>query len=430
MAEHSLYYFPYASLTDDQLPLLKAAALYFDRLYILDPVGASWETIGTEWYAREAVQLLSGAGILERVSPARVLADFERPISVAIRQDMADAGYLELCDAHARKSGKQRWTLSLAKVPQDIAADGAMRELLGNLVRDVAARTARATEDYIEHAEALSYLPGNTASYPISLHDRVSEYGRYAETGQAYDEYREGYEDDVEYRYVDLPLALGEAIMVNHALFGGLLHVDATPVTDDDFHSNVLAHKLRRATEEPMLAEVVAGRRGRRSKSDLLAIAALTDSEIQLPVLDPRLPMAEVLEYRQKHDAELGVARQKLGQMARRIRGDPGTQDLAEDIEHQALPDIAEQLAKAAKARDAWLRSKRGRLALSATGIAAGTAVAVLSLLVAPLTPIAVATAGLGLVSGTAVPGLQTVLDWREGRSSAEESGLHYFLKT
>lgn len=32
MAEHTLFYYPYASLTSAQLPLLKVAALYFDKL--------------------------------------------------------------------------------------------------------------------------------------------------------------------------------------------------------------------------------------------------------------------------------------------------------------------------------------------------------------------------------------------------------------
>ncbi len=41
MTEHSLFYFPYASFTKAQLSLLKVAALHFDKLAIIDPVGAS-----------------------------------------------------------------------------------------------------------------------------------------------------------------------------------------------------------------------------------------------------------------------------------------------------------------------------------------------------------------------------------------------------
>ena len=61
-----------------------------------------------------------------------------------------------------------------------------MRNLMGNFARDVARRTSYAANDYIE----------------------------YANSGRDYDEFREGYGGDVEYRYADFPLALGEAIMM------------------------------------------------------------------------------------------------------------------------------------------------------------------------------------------------------------------------
>jgi hypothetical protein len=41
MTTHSLFYYPYASFTNAQLPLLKVAAVWFDKLVLLDPVGAS-----------------------------------------------------------------------------------------------------------------------------------------------------------------------------------------------------------------------------------------------------------------------------------------------------------------------------------------------------------------------------------------------------
>jgi hypothetical protein len=52
------------------------------------------------------------------------------------------------------------------------------------------------------------------------------------------------------------------------------------------------------------------------------------------------------------------------------------------------------------------------------------------TLFAAPLTPIALAIAGLGLVSGTAIPGGEWLLDWRDGKKSAQENGLHYLLRT
>src|SRR5262249_59748188 len=116
---------------------------------------------------------------------------------------MGDCEFLELCEAQSRASGKQRWTLSLAKVLQDVQIDQTMRHLMGDFAREV----ARDSGQYRERAG------GNP-----------SEYYEYAESGQAYDEYREGYGADVEYRFADYPLALGEAIMMNHAPFTALLH--------------------------------------------------------------------------------------------------------------------------------------------------------------------------------------------------------------
>jgi hypothetical protein len=86
------------------------------------------------------------------------------------------------------------------------------------------------------------------------------EYFEYAERVQAFDEYREGNGGNVEYRYEDFPLALGEAIMMNHALITGLLHSGATPITDDSFHSQIHAHKLQRTAQEPAIRQSIVSR--------------------------------------------------------------------------------------------------------------------------------------------------------------------------
>ena len=78
MTEYNLFYYPYASFTTAQLPLLKVAALYFDKLYLRDPVGASWAASGADYHARESVKQLQDAGILQTVTPADVLAKYGR----------------------------------------------------------------------------------------------------------------------------------------------------------------------------------------------------------------------------------------------------------------------------------------------------------------------------------------------------------------
>jgi hypothetical protein len=410
MTDHNLFYYPYASFTNTQLPLLKVAALYFDKLVILDPVGASWDTVGADHVARDAVRLLKADGILEVVTPATVLAKYEAPIAAAIRRDMGDREFLDLCDGQSQSSGKQRWTLSLAKVPQDVQTDQTMRHLMGEFAREV----ARESGQYRERAG------GNP-----------SEYYEYAETGQAYDEYREGYGGDVEYRYADFPLALGEAIMMNHALFAGLLHAGATPITDDPFHSRALAHKLQRATEEPVIRQAISDRVSlRQLKAGALAAAALTDTQVQLPILNPAIPLAEVLEYRQRHPDALAKVRDTLGQMARRIQAEPWSAAFEREIETQTLPDLIKQLNEATKSREAWLGSQRTKQWLKAVGIAVGAASAVLAVVTAPVTPVALAAAGLTLASGTAIPGAEWLLAWRDGKKTVQENGLHYLLRT
>ena len=63
MTEHNPFHYPYASFTNTQLPLLKVAAFYFDKLYIPDLVGASWDTIGADYIAHDAITLLKEAAI-------------------------------------------------------------------------------------------------------------------------------------------------------------------------------------------------------------------------------------------------------------------------------------------------------------------------------------------------------------------------------
>jgi hypothetical protein len=54
MAEHTLVYQRCTAIIHQQLLPLKVVALYFDKLVILDPVGASWDTIGADYRDRDA----------------------------------------------------------------------------------------------------------------------------------------------------------------------------------------------------------------------------------------------------------------------------------------------------------------------------------------------------------------------------------------
>ena len=292
-------------------------------------------------------------------------------------------------------------------MPQDLQTDQTMRHLMGDFAREV----ARDSGQYRERAG------GNP-----------SEYYEYAETGRAYDEYREGDGGGVEYRYADFPLALGEAIMMNHALFTGLLHAGATPITDDPFHSRALALKLGRAVCDPVVEQARA-ERARQLKLDMLATSALMDPQLDLPVLNSALPLAQVLEYRKQHDADLREARNKLGWMARRIEAEPWTREFADELEHKTIPDLASELDEARKARDGWLESKRGRLAL-AQG-ASRSEPRPRCCRSSPRLSCPWRSRRQGWVSCRhGHPGREWLLDWRDGKKSVQENGLHYLLKT
>jgi hypothetical protein len=73
MTSHTLFYYPYPSFTNAQLPLLKVTALCFDRLVLLAQASANWAALGADHVARHAVRVLKSAGILEIVmTPATV----------------------------------------------------------------------------------------------------------------------------------------------------------------------------------------------------------------------------------------------------------------------------------------------------------------------------------------------------------------------
>ena len=112
--------------------------------------------------------------------------------------------------------------------------------------------------------------------------------------------------------------------------------------------------------------------------------------------------------------------------MARRITAEPWSKEFADELEHSTIPDIADELGEVRRARDAWLKSERRRLALGAASVALGAVTVVLSLVAAPLMPVALVAAGVGLATGTAIPGAEWLLDWRDGKKPVQENGLHY----
>lgn len=78
VAEHHPFYYPHACFVNAQLQLLKVAALYFYKLYVLGLVAASRATIGADHRARNAVMHLQNVGIVQLLTPADVLVNSSR----------------------------------------------------------------------------------------------------------------------------------------------------------------------------------------------------------------------------------------------------------------------------------------------------------------------------------------------------------------
>lgn len=400
MCPNSVFYYPYADFKNRNLPLLKAAALYFDKLYILDPFKAvsGSNEFNDEPVARD-VLLLEKEKILERVSPEEVLGSYERNIAEAIHEDLQDPEFLRVCEQNG--DPRKGWLLALAKVPKSIELDESMKKLIGPIPNSL-----------------YSLLHSNYQELP----------GRYYEEGLFLEHSMfEINGKRVDYRYRELPLPLGESIMINHALFGGLLQKGATPLTDELFHKDVLNLKIQRAIHHPQIRQVLEDQAEKlQLKQNIFSSALMTDWKIKLPVLSPALSLASILEYRHEHETELQEARQRLSEIAREIGEDPWSDDFAELV-NAKLGQTEHELRDLQKQRDDWLKRESVRTALKVAGIAASAGGATLSLMLSP-TPLMPVLLCLSLVGGVVVPGLEIYREWMDEKSKFAGNGLHYFI--
>jgi hypothetical protein len=396
--EHSIFYYPYGSFQDRHAPLLKIAALYFDKLNILDPLkavsGPAPGAVRSGARVEDYVSLLERENILTRIEPDEVVHKYEDLMKEAIRTDLRDPEFEELCEL----SDKQGWELALAKVPTGVRDD----------------------PQFQPREEAMQNLMG-------------ADYAQLDPQSQIYSEDEVDTPDGkmIDYRYASYPLALGESIMINHAIFAGMLEAKATPLTDDPFHSKVLNLKIQRAGAIEEVREILEDRARQQGVSAyVLGRIALRDMRLNLPILSPELPLETILEYREKHGDELKLARETLAELTESISKEPWSEGFEKDLEEDIIPKIQEQLEEASKARDSYLRSRGELIAFDGTRLGlttAGSAIS-LALITAPLMPLAVVPAVLGL-AGSAVGLMKLIRDLREGKRAATENGLHYLIE-
>ena len=406
MTTHSIFYYPYASFMSDQSPLLKVAAIYFDKLYILDPEKSTSGIIGIEEpEVAKDVALLEhkDVEILERIAPEEVVEKYEPAIAKAVRDDLRDKEFVE----HCATSDKDHWTIALAKIPKDIREDPkfqpkdkAMQRLMGEVPRDAVDGASRFYDEmYMERMQSV-----------------------YSEQS-VYDETVIGPTKEIEFRYADYPIEIGESIMMNHALFAGLLHSNATPLTDDPFHHKALEIKIKRARQIPELAKLLDDvQRADQIRQDLLVARAVTDRQLELPIIAADQPLEKILEYREKNKDSLDETRKQLAWLAREIRETPWTTEFDEEIYRNIIPQkIRPLLEDTKKARNSWLK-------LAGMALATTAATAQLFVNPVPMISIPMFLGVLSLAGEDVIPGVEELLNWREQQSSMQKSGLHYFL--
>ena len=67
MNVHTIFYYPNASFTDTQVPLVNAVALHFDKLYLLDLVGASSGNVGDDYSKQfDIIPQLARVGVIHK----------------------------------------------------------------------------------------------------------------------------------------------------------------------------------------------------------------------------------------------------------------------------------------------------------------------------------------------------------------------------
>ena len=237
-------YFPYANIRSAKT--LKTAVLYFDKIAVIDPrasfCGESTRHRDLHYESHDymnEINILVKEGIIELVDPAEVIAKFGNEIMTGVIQDMSDTKFLDLCKPFA----KSAWVLSSKKLPDD--ADKWLRNMLVNvptLAREGGALTEELRERYrYKFAERDPYLYERMRGFEERRFERRrpsrydDEYESQLLRGMMLDEYR----------VVELPFAVGESVMIGHAL-AVAADRNFTPFCDEKIHLDVLKTRFRK----------------------------------------------------------------------------------------------------------------------------------------------------------------------------------------
>ncbi|SLK00933.1 hypothetical protein SAMN06272721_103199 [Arthrobacter sp. P2b] len=200
-------FYSYAALANSRLPVLDVAAPCLGKLVLFDPVSAKWAMVGDRHLARDS-------------------------------RDTIDHASLVLCGAQTRATGKQRWTLVLAKLQQRRQINQAIRHLTGGFARVLVKSSGQLRDQAVVN-------PRDSCDH--------------AKRGRTFDAHRQRYGDNGAHRAAFLR-APGGARVVYRALFSGLLDTASTPIATDPYNLQVLADKQERSMKYPPTSQVTSSR--------------------------------------------------------------------------------------------------------------------------------------------------------------------------
>lgn len=324
--EISGLYFPYANIRSAKT--LKTAVLYFDKIGVIDPLasfcGDSTRHRDLHDESRDymdEINILVKEGIIELIDPTKVVAKFGNEIMTGVIQDMHDPEFLDLCKPFA----KSAWVLASTKLPDD--ADKWLRNMLVNvptLAREGSGLTEELRERRYEFAERDPYLD-----------ERMRRIERRRFEERRPNRYDEEYESQLlrgmmfdEYRVVELPFAVGESVMIGHAL-AVAADRNFTPFCDERIHLDVLKTRFRKLGDIKVLKAVLYEYGYLKdAKVDMLAQDVIAET---VPSLE-QVPLETILQFREKKTDELENFRVEMRKLVTEIESNPWDSDFPKYI--------------------------------------------------------------------------------------------------
>lgn len=278
-----VFYYPYTSV--QTIEALKAMILYFDRIHIMNPMET---TIGTANTVTDALCLLERESIVNYISPSELLSEYDEIITKNMMDDFEDKDFLSLVNTQEHP---KTMNIYLAKIPHKLL-DSKYKKYLSDMPR-----LFDGNYHDIYREGPFQYLdPETFQQFKHQLSPEIVK--KYSQ-----------------YRTAELPFAVGESLMINHALCA-CDRFSLTPVTDVAIHHNFLNSKFRRIEQTNLLKKILKDYGYVKDMTiDLAAtniinemVPALMDAEIN-----------DVLEFRDYNKDELQRFKVELGKIITEI---------------------------------------------------------------------------------------------------------------